>query len=47
MFFTDAFDVFIILPADFLTLLRCSFSSSDHSSDYSFNVMVFIHFSGI
>lgn len=42
---TDTFDVFIILPADFLTLVRCSFSSFDHSSGYSFHVMLFIHFS--
>lgn len=40
-------DVFIILLADFLTLLRYSFSSSDHSSGYSFHVMVFTDFSQI
>lgn len=44
---TDTSDVFIILLADFLTLLRYSFSFSDHSSGYSFHVMVFTDFSQI
>lgn len=45
MYSTDTFDVFMILAADFLTLVRCGFSSSDHCNGYSFHVMVFIHFS--
>lgn len=45
MYSTDTLNVFIILPADCLTLAGCSFSYSDHSGNYSFHHMVFIHFS--
>lgn len=45
MYSKDTFNVLIILPADCLTLAGFSFSSSDHSGNYSFHGMVFIHFS--
>lgn len=44
MYATDTSDVFVILPADFLTLAGY-FSSSDHSSGYSFHVIVLVPFS--